>query len=85
MRTILTNLSDVYGAMRLNPSERQSKAAGHTQSRPSLKSLIKAWRDRAYFRHELARMAMDLPELIDDIGLTMKQVKAEIAKPFWRE
>jgi len=49
-----------------------------------LRSLIAAWEERAYFRWQLARMATETPELIDDIGLTMKQVDAEIAKPFWR-
>jgi uncharacterized protein YjiS (DUF1127 family) len=24
------------------------------------------------------------PELIDDIGLTKRQIEAEIAKPFWQ-
>jgi len=85
MRPILTSVFDVYGAMRLDPSERQAKAAGHTQSRPGLKSLIKTWDDRSYFRHQLARIARDSPELIDDMGLTMKQVEAEFAKPFWRD
>ena len=29
-------------------------------------------------------MLKDNPELIDDIGLTIRQVEAEIAKPFWQ-
>ncbi|MBA1143416.1 DUF1127 domain-containing protein [Mesorhizobium sp. CCANP35] len=58
-------------------------AAG-AKNRLSLWGLIKAWDDRAYYRRQLARMAGDTPELIDDIGLTMKEVEAEIAKPFWR-
>ncbi|ESY89814.1 MULTISPECIES: hypothetical protein [unclassified Mesorhizobium] len=85
MTTTPTSLSDVYGAMRLDPSERQPTAAGRTQNRSGLKSLVKEWSDRAYFRHQLACMATNSPELIDDIGLTLKQVEAEIAKPFWRE
>ena len=29
-------------------------------------------------------MSKDNPDLIDDIGLTKRQVEAEIAKPFWQ-
>ena len=29
-------------------------------------------------------MSKDNPHLIDDIGLTRRQVEAEIAKPFWQ-
>ena len=85
MRSILTTVSDVHGATRLDPGQQQAKAAVRAPSWSGLKSLIKAWHDHTYFRHELARIAKDLPELIDDMGLTMKQVEAELAKPFWRE
>jgi uncharacterized protein YjiS (DUF1127 family) len=51
----------------------------------ALRSLIAKHRKQAYFRFELKRMATDNPHLIDDIGLTMKEVEAEIAKlPFWQ-
>ncbi len=51
----------------------------------ALRSLIAERRKRAHFRFELKRMARDNPHLIDDIGLTMKEVEAEIAKlPFWQ-
>jgi uncharacterized protein YjiS (DUF1127 family) len=84
MRPILTSVSDVHGAMRFDPGERQAKAAGRAQSRPGLRNLIATWKDRGRFRWELACMARDMPELIDDIGLTMAEVNTEIAKPFWR-
>lgn len=42
------------------------------------------WEDRAYVRGQLARIARDNPELIDDIGLTKADIAAEIAKPFWQ-
>lgn len=50
----------------------------------SLRSVIVTWEDRKRFRLDLERMAETGPHLIDDIGLTRRQVAAEIAKPFWR-
>ena len=49
----------------------------------ALGSLISTWHQRKLFRQDLARLARDNPELIDDIGLTPQWVKAEIEKPFW--
>lgn len=46
--------------------------------------LVATWRERMHFRWELARMAKGNPHLIDDIGLTRRQLEAEIAKPFWQ-
>jgi uncharacterized protein YjiS (DUF1127 family) len=51
----------------------------------AVRSLIAMRRAQAYFRFELKRIATDNPHLIDDIGLTRKEVEAEIAKlPFWQ-
>ncbi|RWM89908.1 MAG: DUF1127 domain-containing protein [Mesorhizobium sp.] len=50
----------------------------------TLRSIIAAWDERKRFRWELEQMSKDNPHLIDDIGLTRRQVEAEIAKPFWR-
>ncbi|TPL43699.1 DUF1127 domain-containing protein [Mesorhizobium sp. B2-4-6] len=51
----------------------------------ALRGLLAERRKQAYFRFELKRMATDNPHLIDDIGLTRKEVEAEIAKlPFWQ-
>ncbi|WP_095083595.1 DUF1127 domain-containing protein [Mesorhizobium sophorae] len=55
----------------------------------TLQSIIASWHDRTWrerirFRWELAQMARDNPYLIDDIGLTDRQVEAELAKPFWQ-
>lgn len=51
----------------------------------ALRSLIALRREQAYFRFELKRIAKDNPHLIDDIGLTRKEVEEEIAKlPFWQ-
>jgi len=79
-----TNISDVDGAMHFDPSERQAEVAENAQSPRGLWALIKAWDDRAYYRGQLARIANHTPELIEDIGLTRRQIEAEIAKPFWR-
>ena len=55
----------------------------------ALRGIISAWRDRTWrerirYRWDLAQLAKDNPYLIDDIGLTERQVEAEIAKPFWQ-
>ncbi len=44
----------------------------------------RTWRERIRFRWELEQMSKDNPHLIDDIGMTRRQVEAEIAKPFWQ-
>jgi uncharacterized protein YjiS (DUF1127 family) len=46
--------------------------------------LVTAWRKRIRLRWHLARLSKDGPELIEDIGLTMAQVEAELKRPFWR-
>ncbi|MFE0754917.1 DUF1127 domain-containing protein [Inquilinus sp. NPDC058860] len=51
----------------------------------ALRSLIATWRERIRLRRKLEQMAKANPYLIDDIGLTRRQVEAEIAKPFWQE
>ena len=45
--------------------------------------LIATWRRRIGLRRDLRRLS-ETPWLIDDVGLTMAQVRAEIEKPFWR-
>jgi len=55
----------------------------------ALRSIIaswrrRTWRERIRFRWELAQMSEINPHLIDDIGLTKRQVEAEIAKRFWQ-
>lgn len=52
--------------------------------RPGLFSLFAVWRERASFREELALKTRDMPYLICDIGLTVDEVREELAKPFWR-
>jgi uncharacterized protein YjiS (DUF1127 family) len=50
----------------------------------TLRSIIAAWEERKRIRRELEQMSRDNPHLLQDIGLTRRQVEAEIAKPFWR-
>jgi uncharacterized protein YjiS (DUF1127 family) len=50
----------------------------------TLRSIIATWDERIRVRRELEQMSKDDPHLIDDIGLTRRQVEAEIAKTFWQ-
>jgi uncharacterized protein YjiS (DUF1127 family) len=50
----------------------------------SPQSMIAAWRERIRFRWDLKQMVEANPHLIDDIGLTRRQVEAEIVKRFWQ-
>lgn len=51
----------------------------------TLRGMIATWRERTRLRRHLAQMAKANPHLIADIGLTRRQVEAEIAKPFWQD
>ncbi|UVK37736.1 hypothetical protein LHFGNBLO_004818 [Mesorhizobium sp. AR10] len=81
MKTMLTTVSELFDVVQLDPRQPPASAISRAERRPGL---ITIWIERSRFRDELARMATDMPELIDDIGLTMEQARAEIAKPFWR-
>ena len=50
----------------------------------TLRNIIATWEERKRFRWALEQMSKANPHLIDDIGLTRRQVEAEIAKPFWQ-
>lgn len=50
----------------------------------TLRNTIATWRQRMRIRRELEQKARYNPYLIDDIGLTRRQVDAEVAKPFWQ-
>jgi uncharacterized protein YjiS (DUF1127 family) len=54
------------------------------QSLATLRSTIATWRWRIHFRWELEQKSKASPHLILDIGLTRREVEAEIAKPFWQ-
>ena len=63
---------------------RGKPAASSRRHLMSPRSMIAAWRERIRFRWDLKQMAEANPHLIDDIGLTRRQVDAEIAKRFWQ-
>jgi uncharacterized protein YjiS (DUF1127 family) len=48
-----------------------------------LRDMIRTYRIRRRFRMDLERMMECNPHMIDDIGLTGRQARAEIAKRFW--
>jgi uncharacterized protein YjiS (DUF1127 family) len=50
----------------------------------TLRNIIATWEERKRIRWALEQMSKANPHLIDDIGLTRRQVEAEIAKPFWQ-
>ncbi|TKD47862.1 MAG: DUF1127 domain-containing protein [Mesorhizobium sp.] len=50
----------------------------------SLRDMVETWEERKRFRLKLQDMLITAPHMIADVGLTRKQVEAEIAKPFWR-
>lgn len=65
-------------------AQHQAEQPGTPLAPTTLQSSIASWRWRTRFRRELEQKSSDDPRLIDDIGLTKRQVETEIAKPFWR-
>jgi uncharacterized protein YjiS (DUF1127 family) len=49
-----------------------------------LQRLIARSRARDRFRSEIERKLLDDPHLIDDVGLSRRQIQEELAKPFWQ-
>ncbi|WP_246740871.1 DUF1127 domain-containing protein [Mesorhizobium sp. NZP2298] len=61
------------------------QASRRRYSLATLRNTIAAWRGRTRYRWDLKRISEVNPHLIDDIGLTRRQVEDEIAKlPFWQ-
>ncbi len=65
-------------------SVRPADVSRRHHSRATLQNIIATWKERIRFRWNLAQMAKDNPHLIDDIGLTKRQVEAELIKRFWQ-
>jgi uncharacterized protein YjiS (DUF1127 family) len=63
---------------------RPAEVSCRDYSLATLRSTIATWRERIRLRRKLEEMSKANPHLIDDIGLTRRQVEAEIAKPFWQ-
>lgn len=61
-----------------------SKVSRQHYSLATLRSILATWDERKRYRWKLEQMAKANPHLIDDIGLTRRQVETEIAKPFWQ-
>ncbi|MDR7225351.1 uncharacterized protein YjiS (DUF1127 family) [Aminobacter aminovorans] len=60
-------------------------ASASPRARPATPlGTIANWRWRIRFRWELEQKLKSDPHLIDDIGLTARQVEMEIAKHFWQ-
>jgi uncharacterized protein YjiS (DUF1127 family) len=59
-------------------------ASRHSCGLAALRDIVSTWKERRSFRWQLDQMSKTSPHLIDDIGLTSRQVEAEIAKPFWK-
>ncbi|MGO4723091.1 MULTISPECIES: DUF1127 domain-containing protein [unclassified Inquilinus] len=69
----------------LGATLRQAEASCRPHGLAALLSMIATWRGRIRVRQALRRMSKANPYLIDDIGLTKRQVEAEVAKPFWQD
>lgn len=66
------------------PAEPADTSRRRRYSLATLRNMIATWDERTRFRWDLKQKAKDNPHLIDDIGLTRRQVEVEIAKPFWQ-
>jgi uncharacterized protein YjiS (DUF1127 family) len=66
------------------PGTRVGPAEVSRRRLATLRRTIAAWSERKRVRWQLEQMSKDNPHLIDDIGLTRREVEAEIAKPFWQ-
>ncbi|TPJ37214.1 hypothetical protein FJ418_02945 [Mesorhizobium sp. B2-8-3] len=64
-------------------SEQPTWTTGPASVLARLIALRGLWRERIYYREELKRLAEDGPQRVDDVGLTLAAVKAELQKPFW--
>ena len=81
MSNILTLTSDFGSRLSSAPRGRTTTAVAAPAKR---ESILAIWRGRIHFRWELAQLLRNNPELIDDVGLTARQIEREIAKPFWQ-
>ncbi|WVT72686.1 DUF1127 domain-containing protein [Sinorhizobium chiapasense] len=65
------------------PAREESRLRWRTNL-AALRSLVATWDRRTRFRRDLEQVSRNDPHLIDDIGLTRRQVEIEIAKHFWQ-
>ena len=50
----------------------------------ALVDLLESWRSRKDYREELRRLLAVGAYMVDDIGLTEEEARAEATKPFWQ-
>ena len=77
-------MNDSLASARYQTARQKTPVSVALHRLTSLRGVIAAWEDRKRFRWDLEQMSKANPHLIDDIGLTQRQVAAEIAKPFWQ-
>ena len=65
-------------------SPNQSVGANKRQYKRSFAQTINLWYERSRQRRELLRLAADM-SLLDDVGLSIYDIKREARKHFWNE
>jgi uncharacterized protein YjiS (DUF1127 family) len=84
MEVAMNHILTLHQAARPGTSVGQPAASRRRYGLASLRRILATWEERKRVRWELEQMSRDNPHLIQDIGLTRRQVEAEIAKPFWQ-
>lgn len=82
-------MNDIFAPVPTQPAWRETPAIQARTLPPhggfaTVFDIIATWEERARLRWQLAQMVSAGPHLVRDIGLTRRQVEAEIAKPLWR-
>ncbi|OCP38917.1 DUF1127 domain-containing protein [Ensifer sp. LC163] len=83
MSSLLTGMSEFYHAIWQDLYEPARTFDGRPGGHGPF-DILTVWEERVRFRRQLAKMAEQTPELLNDVGLTKVQVFAETTKPFWR-
>ena len=83
MSKLLSGMSDFYHAVSEDVEQTSEPGDGRITKWFHPKRLFALWDDRQHYRDQLAHMAVDAPELIDDSGMTEGQVDVEVKKHFW--
>lgn len=84
MKDTSTLASALHKAARPGTLVKLAALSRRHYSLATLRSIVATWRWRRRFRRELELKSLASPHLLDDIGVTKRQVEAEIAKPFWQ-
>ena len=65
-------------------SPSRSTTAGNKPGTRTLKQTIGLWYERTRQRRDLLKLASDM-SLLDDVGLSMYEIRREARKHFWNE